>query len=66
MEFYTDLFIKNRYMRYVAPEVIRDECLKMAERDIAYVTIEIPVTIVTKYTRDVNFTFLDKLSALGW
>jgi hypothetical protein len=63
--FIDDLFVKNKYVQYVAPELLEEKCKDSAEYDLAFLTVEIPLSIVTKYERQVSVTFTDKISALG-
>ena len=37
----------------------------MAESDLAFVSIEIPPSVVTQYERSSSYTFADKISGLG-
>lgn len=60
-----DLFSLNRYAKYVAPEVLAEYCSQMATTDLAFVTIEVPGSLASKFVRDLQFSFTDKISSLG-
>lgn len=60
-----DLFTLNRFAKYVAPEVLAEYCSEMTNTDLAFVTIEVSGSTVERTFRDLQFSFTDKVSALG-
>ena len=44
---------------------MKEECEEMVGKDLAFITIDIPPTDVTVYTRSVSYAFSDKISGLG-
>lgn len=64
-KFLNDLFLKNRYIRYTAPELIKDLCKQLVENDLAFLTIEQSSAQLTRFEREVSFSFEDKLGILG-
>lgn len=59
------MFQQNRYLRYVAPEMLTDKCTQLVQQDLVFITIEVRQSTAQKTVRDVRFTFTDKISALG-
>ena len=64
-EFFERMVLSKRFIRYLNPEIVQEECRYQAENDLAYVNIEVPYSVVTERHRDIAATFTGKIGALG-